>query len=631
MTDRMQRYSELQRMVLSDPDTFWAGEAGKLEWSRQWNAVRAVDDKGLSQWFVGGQINACYNCVDRHVKAGYGDQTALIYESPVTNTSSITTFAQLQDATAHLAGAMRAHGVATGDRVLIYLPNSPQAVTAMLACARIGAIHSVVFGGFAAPELAKRIDDAAPKLVLTASCGIEAAKIIPYQPILDEAFALATHAPLATVVWQRAQHTADMQRDGWFDWDDEIARAAPAECVPVESSHPLYLLYTSGTTGKPKGIVRDTGGHLATLLWSMEGIYNCPPGETFWAASDVGWVVGHSYICYAPMLNRNATVVFEGKPVGTPDAGVFWKTIAQHGVRSFFTAPTAIRAIKQTDPDGALMEGHDLSGLRAIYLAGERTDPATIEWLDGLLGLPVIDHWWQTETGSAICGIPQGIEALPVKIGSAGVAMPGWDIVCLDETGATVAPGESGIIAARLPLPPGFAQTIWRDEQQFRTSYFDDFPGYYLTGDAGFMDDDGYCHVMARIDDVINVAGHRLSSSAMEEVLARHPSVSECAVIGRADELKGQVPLGFVCLKQDESADADLDALKADLIARVRSEIGPVAAFKDVHIVDALPKTRSGKILRKTIRELADGHDPAIPATIDDPAAVHAMRDLLQD
>jgi len=595
-------YSELRETVEGNADAFWATQAAKLHWDKPWDTVQNVDEHGLTQWFSGGAINACYNCVDRHVEAGHGSDTALIYESPVTQTSSKVTYTELQDATARLAGVLQKHGVTMGDRVLIYLPNSIQAVTAMLACARIGAIHSVVFGGFAAPELAKRIDDATPTVILTASCGIESAKIIPYQPILENAYELAAHKPSATVVWQRQQHLADLSRADWLDWDDENYSAQTVGCVPVDANHPLYLLYTSGTTGKPKGIVRDTGGHLTTLQWSMTGLYDCPSGETFWAASDVGWVVGHSYICYAPLLNRNATVIFEGKPVGTPDAGIFWQLIEKHSVRAFFTAPTAIRAIKQTDPDGALLKSRDMDKLRAIFLAGERTDPATLEWLDELTGLPIVDHWWQTETGSAICAVPMGFNKLSIKAGSAGLPMPGWDIVCLDETGKPLPAGESGNIAAKLPLPPGFASTIWRDEAQFR--------------------------VMARVDDVINIAGHRLSSSAMEEVLTAHSFVSECAVIGRADELKGQVPVGFVTLKS--GAEHDQDVLEAELIASIRAQIGPVAAFKQVHVVSALPKTRSGKILRKTIRELADGGDPAIPATIDDPAPLEAIREILQ-
>jgi len=624
MTKPQQSYARIYTNALDNPQDHWEQAAQALHWDEPWRETYETGENGLARWFVGGMINACYNCVDRHVAAGHGDQTALIYESPVTGTSSLTSFAQLQESVAKLAGAIAARGVGMGDRVLIYLPNSPQAVMAMLACARIGAVHSVVFGGFAAPELAKRIDDARPTLVLTASCGIEVSKIIAYQPILDNAYALARHKPAATIMWQRPQLAADVDRADWFDWDAEIAEATPAACVQVEATHPLYLLYTSGTTGKPKGIVRDTGGHLVTLQWSMNAIYDCAAGEAFWAASDVGWVVGHSYICYAPLLNRNATVIFEGKPVGTPDAGVFWQIMAKHKVSAFFTAPTAIRAIKQADPNGDDLQEADLSSLRAIFLAGERTDSATLEWLGGLLNVPVIDHWWQTETGSMICGNPLGIERLPIKPGAAGVPMPGWELACLDEQGHPVPAGETGTIVARLPLPPGFTSGIWEDDAQFHASYFAEYPGYYMTGDAGYLDDDGYCFVMARVDDVINVAGHRLSSSAMEEVLARHPAVSECAVIGRADELKGQLPLGFVVLKKGQSPDPQ--ELEAQLVARVREEIGPVAALKQVHILAALPKTRSGKILRKTIRQLADGENPADPATIDDPSALDALR-----
>lgn len=629
MDKTLQPYSATYSASLTTPEEFWTGQAQRLAWDKEAKKTMRPRDEGLVDWFAGGQLNACYNCVDRHVDHGHGEQTALIYESPVTQTSLTVSFAQLQLEVARLAGVLRSRGVAMGDRVLIYLPNSPQAVTAMLACARIGAIHSVVFGGFAAPELAKRIDDARPRLVLTASCGIEASKVIAYQPILDAAYERATHNPTATIVWQRPQSDADLDRVGWFDWDDETASADPVECVPVDANHPLYLLYTSGTTGKPKGIVRDTAGHLVTLAWSMEGIYDCPAGATFWAASDVGWVVGHSYICYGPLLNRNSTLIFEGKPVGTPDADIFWKLLAKHKVRSFFTAPTAIRAIKQVDPEGQGARRYDLSNLRAVYLAGERTDPPTLEWLEDLLAVPVIDHWWQTETGSAICGIPLGIEELAVKSGSAGLPMPGWQIECLDDSGKPVGPGLSGAIAAKLPLPPGFASGIWEDEAQFHASYFADQPGYLMTGDAGYIDADGYCFVMARVDDVLNVAGHRLSSSAMEEVLAAHPAVSECAVIGKADELKGQVPIGFVVLKKGKAP--DLHALQSELVAQVREEIGPVAALKQIHVLPALPKTRSGKILRKTIRQLADGGDPAVPATIDDPAALDAVRAALSD
>ena len=570
----------------------------------------------IPRWFLGGELNACYNCVDRHVASGHGDDAALLYESPVTHTSRTVTFAQLQELTAQCGGAMQALGVAKGDRVLIYMPNSVEAVVAMLACARIGAIHSVVFGGFAPRELAARIDDASPKLVIAASCGIEGTKVLPYQPMLEEAFALSASEPMPTIYWQREQAPADCTAPRNCDWEAALAAAQPAPCVPVAATDPLYILYTSGTTGAPKGIVRDTGGYLAALLWSMEGIYDCPPGEAYWAASDVGWVVGHSYIVYGPLLNRNASVIFEGKPIGTPDAGVFWEIMAKHKVRSFFTAPTAIRAIKQVDPEGALAGGHDLSHLKTIFLAGERTDPDTLHWLEDLLGKPVIDHWWQTETGWSICANPAGVEMLPVKPGSTSVPMPGWNVECLDRDGRPVPAGENGAIVVKLPLPPGAAPTLWNADERYREAYLAHFDGYYLSGDAGYIDADGHVFVMGRTDDVINVAGHRLSSAAMEEVLSAHRDVAECAVVGMADQIKGQVPVGFVVTKAGCTTDeADL---AQQLIADVRSAIGPVAAFKQVHVMNKLPKTRSGKILRRTIRQIADGEEAAVPATIED-------------
>ncbi len=619
-------YRDLYRRSLEDPEGFWGEQANKLHWHKRWDAVLDRAAQPLPRWFPGGEINACYNCVDRHVEAGHGDDTALIYESPVTDTSATITYAQLQSATARLGGALQTLGVTKGERVLIYMPNSLQAVIAMLACARIGAVHSVVFGGFAAPELASRIDDARPQVVIAASCGIEGAKVLPYQPILQDAYSLAQHAPAHTIYWQREQHAADLSDEGDHDWETVTVQATPAKCVPVASTDPLYILYTSGTTGAPKGIVRDTGGHLVTLLWSMEGIYNCPPGETYWAASDVGWVVGHSYICYAPLLNRNPAVIFEGKPIGTPDAGVFWRIMAKHKVRSFFTAPTALRAIKQVDPEGAMAGDADLSNLQAVYLAGERTDPDTLTWTQDLLGLPVIDHWWQTETGSAITANPMGIEALPVKPGSSTLPMPGWDLLCVNEEGEPVEAGESGAILARLPLPPGFTPTLWEAPERYYEAYLSRFPGHYLTGDSGFIDEDGYLSIMARIDDVMNVAGHRLSSSAMEEVLSAHPAVAECAVIGMADELKGQIPVGFVVLKA--AADLEEDDLAAALIADMRAKIGPVAAFKRVHVVARLPKTRSGKTLRKTMREIADGEEPKAPPTIEDASVLDDIKAL---
>ncbi|WP_394728686.1 AMP-binding protein [Altererythrobacter sp. GH1-8] len=609
-------YKAFYARSLEDPEAFWAEQAAKLAWHTTPETILERDGDLIPRWFVDGEINACFNCVDRHVEAGYGDETALIYESPVTQTSRTLTYSQLLDATSRIAGAIASLGIGKGDRVLIYMPNSPEAVIAMLACARIGAIHSVVFGGFAAPELASRIDDAQPKVVLSASCGIEGAKTLPYQPILSEAYALAKQSPSHTVYWQREQLQADLSSPTDHDWSELMASSEPMACIPVKATDPLYILYTSGTTGQPKGIVRDTGGHLVTLNWSMDGIYNCPPGEAYWAASDVGWVVGHSYICYAPLLHRNPSVIFEGKPVGTPDAGIFWRIMAKHKVRSFFTAPTAMRAIKQVDPGGEFLKQADLSNLRAVFLAGERTDPDTLTWTQSLLGVPVVDHWWQTETGSAITANPLGIEQFPTKAGSSTMPMPSWNLACVDETGEPVGVGESGAIVARLPLPPGFAPTLWNAPERYREAYLARFPGNYLTGDSGFIDADGYLHVMARIDDVINVAGHRLSSSAMEEVLASHPVVAECAVIGMADQLKGQIPVGFVVLKA--GADISADDLAAELIASVRAQIGPVAAFKRVHVLPKLPKTRSGKILRKTIREIADGEVPKIPPTIED-------------
>jgi propionyl-CoA synthetase len=619
-------YRDVYRQSILEPEAFWEAQAERLDWHRRWEITLDRTAQPLPRWFIGGQINACHNCVDRHVEAGHGGETALVYESPVTGTSAQISYAQLQDQTARLGGALQALGVRRGDRVLIYMPNSPQAVIAMLACARIGAVHSVVFGGFAAPELASRIDDARPQVVIAASCGIEGAKVLPYQPIIEEAFSLAKHRPANTVFWQRDKHKADLAAANAHDWAETVASATPADCVPVAATDPLYILYTSGTTGSPKGIVRDTGGHLAALLWTMGAIYDCRPGDVFWAASDVGWVVGHSYICYGPLLNRNASVIFEGKPVGTPDAGIFWRIMAKHRVRSFFTAPTALRAIRQIDPEGTLAREADLATLRAVFLAGERTDPQTLQWTRDLLGVPVIDHWWQTETGSAITANPLGIEPLPIKPGASTVPMPGWDLACLDEVGDPVAPGQTGAIVARLPLPPGFTPTLWQAPERYMQAYFSAYPGCYLTGDSGFIDEDGYVHIMARIDDVINVAGHRLSSSAMEEVLSTHPDVAECAVVGIADALKGQVPVGFVVLKAGREREES--ELAAELVALMRSRIGPVASFKRVHVLSRLPKTRSGKILRKTIREIADGEAFKVPPTIEDATVLAEIKQV---
>ena len=606
----------------ADPDGFWMQAAEAIDWDRP--PSRALHDRGgpVPEWFVDGMVNTCWNAVDRHVEAGHGNRLSIIHDSPVTDTLERITFAELQDRVARLAGALAARGVEAGDRVLIYMPMVPEALVAMLACARIGAIHSVVFGGFAAAELAVRIDDATPKAIIAASCGIEPSRLVPYKPLLDEAIAIAAHRPEFSLILQRAQLAAEMgPRD--VDWHEACATAAPAACVPVAGGHPAYILYTSGTTGAPKGVVRPTGGHLVALDWTMRNIYDARPGEVFWAASDVGWVVGHSYICYAPLIHGCTTVVFEGKPVGTPDASTFWRVIADHGVTAFFTAPTAFRAIRRDDPTGAAMAGHDLSRLRNIFLAGERADPDTIEWIAARSGKPVIDHWWQTETGWAIAANPVGLERLPVKVGSPSVPMPGWDVRILDETGAEVPPGTLGAIAARLPLPPGTLPTLWNGEDRFRSSYLATFPGYYETGDAGMVDADGYLWIMARTDDVVNVAGHRLSTGAMEEVLASHPDVAECAVIGVADDLKGQVPLGLLCLTRGvDRPEADI---VRECVALVRDRIGPVAAFRLACVVDRLPKTRSGKILRGVMARMADGVDWKMPATIDDPAIMDEL------
>lgn len=624
----MNEQIKMSELAKRDPERFWAERAQALHWERQPETVLDREAKPIPTWFGGGQINAAYNCIDRHVAAGHGKQVAICFESPITGTSRRLTYAELQDQVARLAGALAEREVGKGDRVLIYMPNSPEAVVAMLGCARIGAVHSVVFGGFAAPELAARIDDAKPKAILAASCGIEGKKVLPYQPIINDALGSADHVPETVIYWQREQSHADLSADGpaLADWADALASAKPADCVPVDSNHPLYILYTSGTTGQPKGVVRDTGGYLAALAWTMDAVYDCPAGATYWAASDVGWVVGHSYMVYGPLLARNTTVIFEGKPVGTPDAGVFWRTIAEHKVRTFFTAPTAIRAIKQADPDGEMMRGVDLSNLQTIFLAGERTDPATLEWLGDKVNVPIIDHWWQTETGWPICANAAGIEVLPVKAGSTGPALPGWDVCCLDEEGNEVAREDTGALAVRLPLPPGAAPTLWNAPERYHDAYLSGFDGFYQSGDAGFIDSDDYVHVMGRTDDVINVAGHRLSSAAMEEIVAAHPAVAECAVIGVADELKGEIPHGFVVLK---AGDADAaDTVADELVQMVRGNIGPVAAFKTVHVVERLPKTRSGKILRRTMRQIADGEDVGVPATIEDAGvleAYHAM------
>lgn len=627
----MEEFANQSALSVENPEAFWSARADAIDWDTKWDQILDRSSKPIPTWFSGGKVNAAWNCVDRHVAAGHGEQVAIRFESPVTDSARSLTYAQLQDRVARLAGVLVTRGISMGDRVLIYMPNSPEAVIAMLACARIGAVHSVVFGGFAAPELAARIDDAEPKAILAASCGIEGKKVLPYQPLINEALGLAQHAPDFAVFWQREQHFADLSAEAdcqisLVDWDSAINAADPVDCVPVDSTHPLYILYTSGTTGNPKGVVRDTGGYLVALSWTMGAVYDCHAGETFWAASDVGWVVGHSYMVYGPLLARCTTVIFEGKPVGTPDAGIFWRIIAEHKVRTFFTAPTAIRAIRQIDPDASLLKGVDLSNLKTIFLAGERTDPDTLYWLIEELEKPVIDHWWQTETGWPICANPAGLGLMEIKPGSTGPALPGWDVSCLDSDGKEIAQNDVGALAIRLPLPPGAAPTLWNAPDRYHDAYLARFEGYYQSGDAGFIDADGYVHVMGRTDDVINVAGHRISSAAIEEVLATHEAVAECAVIGVADQVKGELPYGFVVLKAGNTLDAD--TLKSELIAAVRGQIGPVSSFKIVHIVQRLPKTRSGKILRKTMREIADGKSVSVPATIEDAQVLEELHEL---
>ena len=621
-------YADLMASWKADPEAFWMEAARGIDWERF--PSRALDDSTapIYSWYADGMVNTCHNAVDRHVEAGRGDQVAIIHDSPITHSKHEITYAELQTRVAALAGALRAKGIEKGDRVIIYMPMVPEALEAMLACARLGAIHSVVFGGFAANELAVRIDDCQPKAIIAASCGLEPGRVVHYKPLLDGAIDLARHKPAFCVIFQREQEVAHLEDGRDVDWHGFQYGVEPADCVPVEGDHPAYILYTSGTTGAPKGVVRATGGHLVALNWTMKNIYNVDPGEVFWAASDVGWVVGHSYICYGPLIHGNTTIVFEGKPIGTPDAGTFWRVIEEHNVRSFFTAPTAIRAVKREDPKGEFIKKYDLSGLRTLYLAGERADPDTIIWAQDHLGVPVIDHWWQTETGYAIAANPLGVEHLPVKIGSPSVPMPGYDVQILDEAGHPVKPGELGAIAITLPLPPGTLPTLWNAEERFRKSYLTTFPGYYETGDAGMIDEDGYLYIMARTDDVINVAGHRLSTGAMEEVLAGHPDVAECAVIGVTDQLKGQAPLGFLCLSK--GVNRSHDEIAVECVKLVREKIGPVAAFKLAVVVDRLPKTRSGKILRATMVKIADSEDFKLPATIDDPAILDEIRTALQ-
>ncbi|WP_431235564.1 propionyl-CoA synthetase [Mycolicibacterium psychrotolerans] len=618
-------YRQLFDASVADAGVFWAQAADAVTWTRA--PQRILDDSNppFYRWFPDAELNTCANALDRHIEER-GDQAALIYDSPVTGNQRVYTYRQLLDETARFAGVLRNLGVDKGDRVVLYMPMIPEAVIAMLACARLGAVHSVVFGGFAAHELATRIDDAQPVAIVSASCGVEPTRVVQYKPMLDHALEFASHKPDACVIVQRDKHGCDLVDGRDIDWSDAMAAAVPADPVPVAATDPLYVLYTSGTTGKPKGIVRDNGGHAVALLWSMRHIYDIDPGDVFWAASDVGWVVGHSYIVYGPLLAGATTVLYEGKPIGTPDPGAFWRVVSEHGVKALFTAPTAIRAIRKEDPQASHADRYDLSCLKYLFQAGERLDPDTYAWASAKLGVPVVDHWWQTETGWAIAANPMGVEHLPLKAGSPTVPMPGYDVQILRVDGSPCEPNEEGAICISLPLPPGTLPTLWGDDARYEASYLCEHPGYYLTGDGGYLDEDGYLFVMGRIDDVINVAGHRLSTGSIEAVLAGHPAVAECAVIGVADEIKGQVPRGFVVLKSGASA----EGLAEELVAAVREEIGAVACFRLVDVVPALPKTRSGKILRKTMRGIAHGKDEPVPSTIEDPAVLDTLRPILQ-
>ena len=622
-------YREQYHTSLADPDGFWSEAASALDWSTRWEQVLDASNPPFYEWFRGGEINTCYNALDRHCENGRGGQAALIYDSPVTDQVRSFTYDELRDQVARFAGALVGQGVGKGDRVIIYMPMIPEAVVAMLACARVGAIHSVVFGGFAAKELATRVVDAGPKLIVSATCGIEAKRVIPYLPLLTEALEIANASALPRIVVSRPQLPLENPRKPTLSWDQAMENAEPAPCVPVAATDPLYILYTSGTTGQPKGVVRPNGGHAVALKWTMEHIYDVKPGDVYWAASDIGWVVGHSYIVYAPLLHGCTTILYEGKPIGTPDAGAFWRVIEQHGVKCLFTAPTAFRAIRGADPDGAFLRQYDTSCLKTLFLAGERCDPDTLQWAENQLEVPVIDHWWQTESGWAMAANPMGIERLPVKPGSPTVAVPGYDIRVLDDNGAETAPGESGNIVVKLPLPPGTLPTLWGSDQRYFDTYLSRFDGYYLTGDAGIVDEDGYVWVMSRIDDVINVAGHRLSTGALEEALASHEAVAECAVIGVADRLKGEMPLGFVVISS--GVVRDRDQLRAELITVVREQVGPIATPRDIVVVARLPKTRSGKILRATMRKIAEHRDYTVPATIEDATVLDEITEAMAD
>ncbi len=621
-------YQKIYDASVNNPDKFWDEAAGQIQWFKPYDSVLDDSSKPFYKWFTGGKMNTCYNALDYHVENGRADQTALIYDSPVTDTQKKYTYAELRDSVALFAGALRDNGVTKGDTVIIYMPMIPEAAIAMLACARLGAVHSVVFGGFASNELAIRIDDAKPKLMISASCGIEGKKVIEYKPLLDRAFNIATHKPEKIIIFQREQATATLNEGRDIDWNEAVQNAEPADCTHVEATDPLYILYTSGTTGMPKGVVRDNGGHAVALKWSMQYIYGIDPGDVFWAASDVGWVVGHSYIVYAPLLHGCTTIFFEGKPVGTPDPGVFWRIISDHNVKALFTAPTAFRAIKKEDPSGEYLKKYNIENFKYLFLAGERLDPDTYHWASDLLKVPVIDHWWQTETGWPVAANCMGIEPLPIKAGSPTKPVPGYNVEIIDPDGNVLPNGNEGIVVIKLPLPPGTLPTLWKNDERYKESYLDMYDGYYFTGDGGFYDEDGYLYIMGRIDDVINVAGHRLSTGSMEEVISQHPDVAECAVIGAADEFKGQMPVGFVVLKQGSTKEAS--EIEKELVAMVRDSIGAVASFKKALVVKRLPKTRSGKILRGTMRDIADKKEYRVPSTIDDPGILNEIEQALE-
>ncbi|MBT3556906.1 MAG: propionyl-CoA synthetase [Rhodospirillales bacterium] len=621
-------YQAIYERSINDPDGFWGDAAADIDWTKTWDRVLDDSNKPFYRWFSGAECNTCYNALDRHADGGRGDQAALIFDSAVTSSVSTYTYKELRDEVARLAGVLATNGVGKGDRVIVYMPMVAEALMAMLACARLGAVHSVVFGGFASNELAVRIDDAKPAAIISASCGIEGARVIEYKPLLDDAIEIATHKPPRCIILQRPQATASLIEGRDVDWHDAMASAEPVDCVPVKATDPLYILYTSGTTGEPKGVIRDNGGHMVALKWSMKNIYDVDPGDVYWAASDVGWVVGHSYIVYAPLLHGCTTVMYEGKPVGTPDAGAFWRVISQHNVKVLFTAPTAFRAIKREDPEGKLIKDYDISCLKYLFLAGERTDPDTLTWAEEKLQVPVVDHWWQTETGWSIATNCMGLHPVPFKAGSPSMAAPGWDVRILDDNCNEVADGDIGAICVKLPMAPSSLPSLWNADERFKQAYLEEFPGYYKTSDAGYKDEDGYLFIMARTDDIINVAGHRLSTGGMEEVLAAHKDVAECAVVGVADQLKGQLPVGFLVLNAG-AVIANEDVVR-EVIQMVRDKIGPVAAFKTAVVVERLPKTRSGKILRGTMQKIADGETYKAPATIDDPVILDEIDEALQ-